>query len=107
MIDIKQYDVKKFHHNELINKKIVALFLLYDKKVDDNSFNYKGEIRLIGIFIEDLIKFEEYEVVIAFEERKLRRYREYRNERRGKITMYLRFRALRFKFNSLLRKIKF
>jgi hypothetical protein len=105
MFNIKRYRGKKFHKDESIHKKVEALFLLYDKRVHDNRLNYKSRIRLINIFIDDLIKFEEYEVILAFKERKFRKYKKWRRERRGKISFKLRLRLIRFKMFKLLKTL--
>jgi hypothetical protein len=104
MFNIKRYNGKRFHKDESIHKKVEALFLLYDKRVHDSKLNYIGRIRLMNIFIDDLIRFEEYEVVLAFKERKFRKYGKWRKERRGKVPFRLRLRLARFKTNRLLRK---
>lgn len=105
MFNINRYKGRVFHEEESVNKKIEALFLLYDKRVHDNKLDYFGRIKLMNIFIIDLIRFEEYEVVVAFKERKFRKYKKWRVERRGKIPFRLRLRMLRFKTTRLLRKL--
>ena len=105
MFNINKYKGKKFHNSEAVHKKIEALFLLYDKKVHDGKLNYIGRIRLINIFISDLIRFEEYEVAQAFRERKFRKYRKWRSERRGgKIPFKVRLRLIRFKISKFIIK---
>lgn len=105
MFNIKRYNGKRFHTDEAVHKKIEALFLLYDKRVHENKLNYKGRVRLMNIFIDDLIRFEEYEVVLAFKERKFRKYKKFRDMRRNyEIPFKLRMRLLRFKISRFFRK---
>lgn len=103
MFNINRYKGKVFHEEESVNKKVEALFLLYDKRVHDSNLDYYGRIKLMNIFIIDLIRFEEYEVVSAFKERKFRKYAKWRLARRGKIPFRLRLRLLKFKASKLLR----
>ncbi len=102
MFSITKYKSKRFHKDEAINKKIEALFLLYDKRVHDGNFNYAGRTRLLNVFMSNLIKHEEYEVVQAFKERKFRKYRKWRKERRGRISIVLLLRLIRFKTKVFL-----
>lgn len=104
MFNINRYKGKVFHQEESVNKKIEALFLLYDKRVHDSKLDYYGRIKLMNIFIVDLIRFEEYEVVSAFKERKFRKYSKWRKHRRGRVSFGLRLRLFRFKTTMLLRK---
>lgn len=105
MFNIRKYSGKKFHQNVAVNKKIEALFLLYDKRVDEMKLDHKGKIKLINIFIDDLIRFEEYEVVQAFRDRKFRKWRKWRSERRNGISLKLRWRLIKFKVNKKARNI--
>lgn len=105
MFNIKKYKGQVFHENPSINKKIEALFLKYDKDVNDRRLNYNGKIKLINIFIATLIEHEEYEVAAAFRQRKFNKYKKYRLDRRnGKIPLMLRLRIIRIK---LLRYFNF
>ena len=107
MFDVKQYNGIKFHQDESVNRKIEALFLLYDKKVYDNRLNYLSKIKLINVFIEDLIRFEEYEVVLAFKDKKFNLYFDWRRERRNKLKLKFRillsYKYFKFRLKSKLR----
>lgn len=99
MFDIKRYKNKRFHEKDSVNKKIEALFLLYDKRVNEMNLDYRGRIKLINIFIEDLIRFEEYEVVQAFKDRKFLMWKNWRNRNR-KMTVKLRYRLIKFRITK-------
>src|ERR1039457_7006349 len=84
---VKEIDLHRFDHlilnkNALINKKTIALFLLYDKKVSDLNLNYIGKIELINVFIKSLLSHEEYEIAKAFRDRKFKKFKKYRKENR-------------------------
>lgn len=101
MLNLQKYKNKKFHDSTSINKKIEALFLLYDKRVLDSNLEYKDKIKLINIFIHDLINFEEYEVAEAFKNRKYKKYKKYRKFNR-KWTIFLFCRLITFKVNRII-----
>jgi hypothetical protein len=94
--DLHRFDSLILNENPLLNKKIRALFLLYDKKVVDLNLNYQGKIGLINIFIEGLLKHEEYEIVKSFRDRKFKKFKKYRKENR-KWSLKLLFRFIKFK----------
>lgn len=104
MFNIKKYRSKRFHKDIAINKKIEALFLLYDKRVHDGNFNYIERTKLLNVFMINLIKHEEYEIVQAFKERKWRKWKKWRRERRGRISSTLLLRLIRFKIRNLFMK---
>lgn len=89
--NIEKYKNKSFSKNEAVNKKIEALFLLYDKQCMESKLSYKDRVRLINKFITNLSNFEEYEAAAAFKKRKLMKYRKYRDEIRDFMPVFLRF----------------
>ena len=105
MFNINKYKGRKFHENMSASKKIEALFLLYDKMVDDKHLEYHDRIKLINFFLADMILFEEYEVAQAFKTRKFRKYKKWREERRGDIPIKLSLRLLRFKMSKWFRNL--
>ena len=69
-MDIRKYEKKKFSKNPYIDKKIKALFLLFDKNVEDGRLEYRQSMSLIDFWIEVLVRREEYELAGAFQKRK-------------------------------------
>jgi hypothetical protein len=105
-MDIKKYKNKKFHDNPSINKKIEALFLLFDKRAEDLKLRKdKEKIALINIFIANLTQHEEYEVARAFKDRKIRIYKERRILNGRKMTIKLFLRLNKFKLSRFFRNL--
>lgn len=101
-MNINRYKSKKFHESESINKKIGALFLLYDKRCEDGKLGYKQKIKLLNYFIKTLSDHEEYEIAQAFKDRKLIKQKRYREERKDYLYVYIR--VFRMKINKIFRK---
>jgi hypothetical protein len=70
MFNINHYKGKKFSNDEKIDFKIKAIFLLFDKNVDELKMDYHQSQRLIDLWISKLIIYEEYEIAEAFKVRK-------------------------------------
>jgi len=95
-MNINRYKHIDFHRSKEVSKKIEALFLLYDKQCEDSKIKtYIGKIILINHFIKTLIDKEEFEVAVAFIERKRKKQFKYKNARR-----VLSFQLL-YRFNKI------
>ncbi len=107
MFNINKYKGKVFHSKSAVNKKIEALFLKFDKDVSDRRLDYKGQIKMINIYIDTLVKHEEYEVANAFKDRKMNKYKKWRLKRRGnKIPLKLKIRLVKFKIYKFIKRKK-
>lgn len=104
MLDLNKYDNKKFNNDSFINKRIKALFLLFDKHVIDFKLNYFQKQKLINVWIYKLVKHEEYELAEAFKQRKIRMWRKWRKVHRlGSYRLF--WRVWRKRINKLIRNI--
>lgn len=102
MFDINKYNDKQFNKDPLINNKIKALYLLYDKFVHDRKLNYRQKQKLINVWISKLINHEEYELAEAFKQRKIRMWKKWRKlHRLASVKLFWRVWRLRL---SKLRK---
>ena len=98
MLNIHKYDNKKFNKDKDINKKIKALYLLFDKYVWDSKLNYFQTQKLINIWILKFISHEEYEIAEAFKQRKIQMWRDWRKVHRlSSVKLFLRVWKMRFK----------
>lgn len=104
MFDLDKYKKKKFSKNKLLDKRIKALFLFYDKKVDDLKLDYVKSIELINHMIGVLVDSEEYELAAAFKRRKFKKYKKYRKFKRI-WSMKLFYRVWRFRLYKLKKRI--
>lgn len=68
--DIRRYERRRFHKDEEVDKKIKALFLLFDYEVTRNKLSFVQQLTLIDDWIIKFERFELYEVIPMF---KLRR----------------------------------
>lgn len=103
-MDIKRYRKIKFHKNPAINKKVEALFLLFDKRSEELKVKTRQQkFELLNLFIYNLAKHEEYEVAKCFKDRKIRMYKKYRKANR-KFTAKLLFRLYKFKLVKFFSK---
>ena len=101
MFNIDKYKNKKFNNDKTLNEKIIALYLLFDKKSDELNLNHKEIIKTIDFWIKIFIKNEEYELAEAFKQKKLDEYRKHRLKRMFSIKLFYRYwrRKISNKFN--------
>jgi len=104
MFNINRYDGKKFSDNPLIDKRIKATFLLFDKTIHDAKLGYRQTVRLMNEWIDVFVRSEEYELAAAFRERKIRKWKKWRKINRL-LSARLFFRAWRRRLKRLLRII--
>lgn len=104
MIDLNKYKKKRFNKDKLIDKRIKALFLFYDKKVEDLKLSYKQSIGLLNHMISVLVESEEYELAAAFKRRKFRKYKKFRKLQRL-WSAKLFYRVWRFRLYKIRKKI--
>lgn len=104
MFNINHYDKQKFNDDKKIDSKIKALFLLFDKQIDDLNLSYHQKQELINVWISKLILHEEYEIAEAFKKRKMRMWKKWRTLHRY-MSFNLFYRVWRMRFHKL--KIKF
>lgn len=96
MFNINRYNNKQFSKNLFIDKRIKAVFLLYDKFTHESKLNYFQRQRLINIWISKFIRYEEYELAEAFKQRKIRQWKKWRKVHRlGSIKLFWRVWRLR------------
>jgi hypothetical protein len=101
---VKAFGAKKFHDNPDVDYKIKVMFLWFDNKVYKMKLDYKHRIKLYNLFIHKFIRFEEYEMAIAFKERKWRVQKEWRTSTRD-LTPYLIFRLHKRKLRKFFLKL--
>jgi len=101
MINPSKYDKKIFSKNPSIDKKIKALFLLFDKNVDEGKLGYKQSMWLIDYWIGVLVKREEYEIADAFQKRKRRKRNKWKKINRI-FSVELFYRTWRRRINRML-----
>lgn len=104
MFNIKKYKNKKFSDNQNLNEKIKALYLLFDKKVDDLNMGQSEIINTLNMWIQIFIKKEEYELANAFKQRKIMEWRKNRKLKRL-FSIKLFYRIWRFRLRKLFIKI--
>lgn len=102
MVDIDKYRKKRFNKDSFIDKRIKALFLYYDLKVDELKLTYKEGLTLINHMISVFVEREEYELAEAFKDRKFRKYKKWRKVRRL-WSFKLFYRLWRFRLYKLLK----
>lgn len=102
MININKYKYKKFNKNMFIDKRIKALFLFYDQKVNDSNLSFEDSIRLLNHMIETLAQYEEYELAAAFKKRKFLKYKKNRKKLRI-FSFKLIFRYFKYRINKFLK----
>lgn len=103
MLDLHKYDKDKFNKNESIDKKIKALYILFDKYVEEFRLNYFQSQKLINIWILNFISHEEYEVAEAFKQRKIKMWKKWRKLHRLS-SFKLFWRVWRRRFKLLIKK---
>jgi hypothetical protein len=104
MIDINKYKNKRFSKSKFIDKRIKALFLFYDKNVDELKLSYIESIKSINHMIKVLVESEEYELANAFRKRKILKYKKWRKGRRV-WSFRLFYRLYRFRLNRFVKKL--
>lgn len=104
MINLNKYKKKRFNKSRFIDKRIKALFLFYDKKVEDLKLTYHQSISLLNHMIKVLVDSEEYEIAEAFKNRKYKKYKKWRKLRRL-WSVKLFYRLWKFRFFKIRRKI--
>ncbi len=102
MFDINRYNGKKFSSNPFIDKKIKALFLLFDKKAHEAKLGYRQTMSLIDEWIKVLVSHEEYELADAFHKRKIMRRNKWKKINRI-FSARLFFRVWRRRINRWVR----
>jgi len=105
MIDLDKYNKKKFNKDKFLDKRIKALFLYYDLRVEELKLTYQQSLFLLNHMISVFVEREEYEVAAAFKHRKLRKYKKWRKVRRL-WSFNLFYRVWRFRLYKILLKIR-
>jgi hypothetical protein len=82
MVDINKYKRKRFNRDKFIDKRIKALFLYYDTRVEELKLTYKQSLILINHMIKVLVESEEYELASAFRRRKMKKWKKWRKVKR-------------------------
>lgn len=104
MVDLNKYKKKRFNKNNFIDKRIKALFLFYDKKVEDLKLTYHQSISLLNHMIKVLVDSEEYELAESFKNRKMRKYKKWRKVKRL-WSLKLFYRVWKFRLYKLRKRI--
>jgi len=99
MININKYKNKKFSNKPDIDKKIKALFLLFDKSIEDFKLTFKQSIQLMNNWISVFVSEEEYEIANAFKKRKQLKWKKLRKIKRV-WSIKLFYRVWRFRLNK-------
>lgn len=82
-MNINRYKHINFHRSSEISKKIEVLFLLYDKQCEDKKITkFFDKIKLLNHYIKTLVDNEEFELAVAFIERKRKKQFKYKQQRR-------------------------
>jgi hypothetical protein len=102
MVNLNKYKDKKFSNKGESDKKIKALFLLYDKNVEELKLSWKKSMELIDAWIKVFVAREEYELASAFNERKIRRRRKWKKIKRV-WSAELFYRVWRKRINKLIK----
>jgi len=68
----------------LIDKKIKALYMWYDVECNRQKLNHKQKMSLLKLWIDEFIKYEEYEIAEAFRIKKVDEIKKYAIKRRSK-----------------------
>ena len=68
--NFKKYEKRKFHSDNEINKKIIALFLLLDYEIYNGDVSDVNQLKLIDDWIIKFIHQEYYEVIPSFKQRR-------------------------------------
>ncbi len=100
MVNLNKYNEVKFSDDVDLNKKIKALYVLFDNYVDEFKLNYRDKLELIDIWIIIFIKKEEYELAESFKHKKILEWKQYRKTNRS-LSFKLIYRFLRLKFKKL------
>ena len=100
---MNKYNKKSFSKNPGIDKKIKALFLLFDKNVEDFKLTFEQSISLINNWISVFVSTEEYELADAFKKRKLKKWHKFRKIKRV-WSVKLFWRVWRFRFSKWFKK---
>jgi hypothetical protein len=69
-INFKKYDNRTFSEDVEVDKKIKALFLLFDYEVMRNQLSYTKQVKLIDSWIKSFEDYETYEVIPMFKIRR-------------------------------------
>ena len=102
MVDFEKYNKKKFNKDKFIDKRIKALFLYYDMRVEELKLTYKESLKLITHMISVLVDSEEYELAAAFKRRKFKKYKKWRKIKRL-WSLNLFYRVWRFRLYKLFK----
>lgn len=81
-MDINKYNLKTFSKNPSLDKKIKALYLLFDKWAEDMKLDFKATNSAINNWIGIFIQKEEYELAEAFKQKKIQNWKRWRKVRR-------------------------
>jgi hypothetical protein len=68
--NIKKYDRMTFHKDEVVNKRIIALFLWFDYEVIKKKLTLKQQVKLIDYWVGELTRMEYYEIIPFFNNRR-------------------------------------
>ena len=82
MFNINKYQNDRFSKDKSLDDKIKALYLLFDKRVEDLKLNKRETISSINLWIKIFIDKEEYELADAFKKRKISEWRKNRKVKR-------------------------
>ena len=97
MLKINKYDGYVFSKSTFINRRIISMFLYYDKYVEESKLDYKKSIQCLNIMIDVFVSKQEFELAQAFKVRKFKKMRKYRRNNR-KFSFKLLFRFFKSKF---------
>ena len=78
MVDLKKYSKKKFSKSPALDKKIKALYLLFDQKAEDLKLSYWQMMKALNNWIDIFITKEEYELAHAFKMKKIGEWKRWR-----------------------------
>lgn len=83
MINLLKYKNINFNQSKDITKKIEVLFLLYDRQCEDKNLRtHLSKLNLLNHYIKTLVDKEEFELALAFIERRKRKLFKYKQLRR-------------------------
>lgn len=105
MFNIRKYKKMRFSKEDAMDRKIKALYLFFDKKVEELNLNRKQTIESINHWIQIFIKNEEYELADAFKKRKIIEWRKGRKIKRI-LSARLFYRVWRIRIKKFFKKIK-
>jgi len=68
--NINKYDRVMFHKDEVINKRIIALFLWFDYEIIKKKLTKEQQIKFIDYWCCELTRMEYYEIIPFFNRRR-------------------------------------